>query len=321
MKSNVLSIIATLLAIVATGCSRPNAEIENPLPDKPQETPVETVRIPISINSTLTKVSGDSFTEDDDIGLYVVNASKTSGSDWACSSLLNSGNHMDNVKFTYSRGAWTADKEYYWKDSETKADFYCYHPYRRSVEDISDVSFAIPSDQSSKENFESAEILWGRATLESPTEDAVGITSSHRMSQLIIEIKPGKGFTKESLAESIKSVTINNIRCGATLDLRDGKLKAEGAECDVTPYFDGYTYRALIAPQTISGKSLVTLEVDGIIRSLQQSVEFTPNTRKKCTITINKINEGVNVGIGGWDDDGADYGGTLDGGDYGGSLN
>lgn len=318
MKSNALSIIATLLAIVATGCSRPNAEIENPLPEKPQETPaetpVETVRIPISINSTLTKVSGDSFTEDDDIGLYVVNAAKTSATNWASTSLLNQGNHMDNVKFSYSGSAWAADKEYYWKDNETKADFYCYYPYKTQVGDISCVSFSLPADQSSKERFESAEILWGRSTLKSPTAEAVGITTSHRMSQFIIEIKPGKGFTKESLAQSLKSVTINNIRCEANLNLRNGDLSAEGAQNDVIPYFDGYTYRALIAPQTISGKSLVTLEVDGIVRSLQQSVEFTSNTRKKCTITINKINEGVNVGIGGWEDDGVDYGGTLDGG-------
>lgn len=320
MKSNALSIIATLLAIAATGCSRQDS-VESPLPETPQEKPAETIKIPISISSVLTKVSGDSFVADDAIGLYVVNATKTSGTSWASASLLDQGNHMDNVKFTYSGRDWAADKEYYWKDSETKADFYCYYPYKPQVGDVSGISFTVPADQSSKEKFESAEILWGRAALKSPTAEAIGITSSHRMSQFIIEIKPGKGFTKESLAQSLKSVTINNIRCEATLDLRNGDLSAEGAQNDVAPYFDGYTYRALIVPQTVSGKSIVTLDVDGIIRSLKQEVEFTSNTRKKCTITINKINEGVNVGIGGWEDDGVDYGGTLDGMDYGGSLN
>ncbi len=319
MKYNALSIIAMSLAIVATGCGRSDTEIENPQPEepqekpeeKPQEKPVETIKIPISINSVLTKVSGDNFTEGDAIGLYVVNATKTSGASWTSASLLDQGNHMDNVKFTYSKETWTTDKEYYWKDDETKADFYCYHPYKGQVEDISHIPFSVSSDQSSKEKFESSEILWGRATLESPTEKAVGITTSHRMSQIIIEIKPGKGFTKESLAQSLKSVTINNIRCEATLDLRNGDLSAEGAQNDVTPYFDGESYRALIIPQIIGNTSLVTLEVDGVKRSLKQYVEFAPNTKKKCTITVNKISEGVNVGIDGWKDDENDYGGTL----------
>lgn len=112
MKSNALSIIATLLAIAATGCSR-RESVEVPLPETPQEKPAETIKIPISINSVLTKVSGDSFVANDAIGLYVVNATKTSGTSWASASLLNQGNHMDNVRFTYSGSTWAADKEYY----------------------------------------------------------------------------------------------------------------------------------------------------------------------------------------------------------------
>ena len=42
-----------------------------------------------------------------------------------------------------------------------------------------------------------------------------------------------------------------------------------------------------------------------------ERIEFTSNTRKKCTITVNKINEGINVDIGGWEEDEIDYGGTL----------
>ena len=46
-------------------------------------------------------------------------------------------------------------------------------------------------------------------------------------------------------------------------------------------------------------------------RTLSKNLQFVSNTRKKCTITIDKLNEGINVSIGGWIDDGTDYGGTL----------
>ena len=68
----------------------------------------------------------------------------------------------------------------------------------------------------------------------------------------------------------------------------------------------------MIAPQTIEGKQLVSLVVDDMERNLVvERIEFTSNTRKKCTITVNKINEGINVDIGGWEEDEIDYGGTL----------
>ena len=67
----------------------------------------------------------------------------------------------------------------------------------------------------------------------------------------------------------------------------------------------------MIPPQKIDNAALVTLVIDGLERTLVQTVDFTSNSRKKCTITIDKLNEGVNVSIGGWEDDNNDYGGTL----------
>ncbi|MGM9736564.1 MAG: fimbrillin family protein [Candidatus Cryptobacteroides sp.] len=272
--------------------------------------PKEESPIPIKISTTLTKVSGDSFEENDAIGLFVVNASKSDES-WVSGELMGSGNHVNNAKYTYSQ-TWETTGEYYWKDSQTPADFYCYHPYKEELgDDIEAVSFTIPTDQGTAEAFKSAEILWGKANLQTPTENRVVITTSHRTSQIAVELVPGKGFTEETLAESITSITINNIKSGASLNLKDGNLTADGEASDITPYKDGKIWRALIAPQKIVETKLVTIVVDGQERSLVQTVDFSSNSIKKCTITVNKINEGINVGIGGWEEDGNDYGGTL----------
>ncbi|MGM9742509.1 MAG: fimbrillin family protein [Candidatus Cryptobacteroides sp.] len=294
-----LSLTAIAVVIAMAGCDK----IGN---STPEEKPV-----PIRITSTVSKVASDQFELNDAIGIYVVNAEENAGGTWNPGTLKVSGNHLDNVKYTYS-GTWEPEQEYYWKDSRTKADFYCYYPYISSAPaDISAVPFTVPSDQSTIEAFKSGEILWGRTSLASPSENAVNIMTSHRTSQLTIEVVPGKGFTEATLKESITSLKINNIRCNATLNLNDGTLSATGSMSDVIPYCEGMRWSALIVPQKIESLALVTLVVDGVERSLIQTVEFSSNSRKKCTITVNKISEGINVGIGGWEEDDNDYGGTL----------
>lgn len=298
MKTARISLMLAVAAALASGCN------------KAPETTGHEDRIPIRISSSVTKVAGDSFERNDAIGLYVVNAVETQTDNWSSGTLLNSDNHMDNVKYTYT-DMWNADKEYYWKDSRTKADFYCYYPFKENVNDVEAVEFTTPADQSTLSAFKSCEILWGRAVLESPTGEFINIAATHKMSQLVIEIKPGKGFTDESLKSSIEKVRVNNIKCHPVLNIKTGKLTATGDVSEISPYYDGSVYKVMVAPQKLSDVTLVTVTVDGMERKLSSDIEFTSNMRKKCTITVNKISEGVNVSIGGWEDDTTDYGGTL----------
>ena len=307
MKILILVLGLVSACLLWTGCSKS----ENG-PDKPNGGGTEIVqKIPLAISTTITKVLNDSFEEGDAIGLYVVNAISNGSSGWNSGSLMNTGNHLSNVKFSYESGVWKSQQEYYWKDASTPADFYCYHPHIGSVADVSAVPFAIKADQSSGENYRSCEILWRKSSLQFPSKNKVNITATHRMSQIQITILPGKGFTAETLRESLESVKINNLECNALLNLKDGALTANGNSADITPYSDGTLYRALIVPQSVENKTLITLIVDGMTRSLTQSIEFTSGTIKKCTITVDKLSEGINIGISGWDTDNEDYGGTL----------
>lgn len=307
MKILILVLGLVSACLLWTGCSKS----ENG-PDKPGGGGTEIVqKIPLAISTTITKVLNDSFEEGDAIGLYVVNALSNGSSGWNSGSLMNTGNHLSNVKFSYESGVWKSQQEYYWKDASTPADFYCYYPHTGSVADVSAVPFAIKADQSSEENYRSCEILWGKSALQFPSKNKVNITVTHRMSQIQITILPGKGFTAETLRESLQSVKINNLECNALLNLKDGALTANGNSADITPYYDGTLYRALIVPQSVENKTLITLIVDGMTRSLTQSIEFTSGTIKKCTITVDKLSEGINIGISGWDTDNEDYGGTL----------
>ena len=286
--------IFTLMAAVAAmvSCSE---NLEN-VPATP-----ETDRLPINISTTLTRATDSAFEAGDKVGIFVVNEPNE---------LATSGNHVDNMGFTYS-SVWTPDTPIYWLDKSTKADFYCYYPYAQ-VANTAAHSFATKADQSTLANYKASEFLWGKTAGIAPTEEAVNITTHHSFSNMVIVLKPGDGFTTESLAAATKSVKICGVKTAATINLSTGVATANGNATEVTPYLDGAQYRALIVPQTTAGGALVVVTVNGTDYTLSRTMTFKANKQHKFTVTLNKVNNGVNVGIGGWEEDEEDYGGDAE---------
>lgn len=258
-------------------------------------------KMPINISTTITRATDTAFEEDDKVGIFVVNQPNQ---------LSTTGNHVDNMGFTYN-GKWTPDEEIYWLDKSTKVDFYCYYPYAESANTTAH-AFATKADQSALANYKASEFLWGKTTGVAPTEEAVNITTNHTFSNALITLKPGDGFTEASLAAATKSVKICDVKTNASINLATGVATANGDVTEVVPYLDGAQYRALIVPQTTAGGALIVVTVDGVDYTLSRSMTFNANKQHKFTVTLNKVSNGVNVGIGGWDVDEVDYGGDAE---------
>lgn len=284
----------TLMAAVAAMVSCSD-NVEN-VPTTP-----ETDRLPINISTTLTRATDSAFEAGDKVGIFVVNEPNT---------LATSGNHVDNMGFTYST-TWTPDTPIYWLDQTTKADFYCYYPYAEAANTAA-YAFATKADQSLLANYKASEFLWGKTTGVAPTEEAVNITTNHTFSNALVILKPGDGFTEESLAAATKSVKICGVKTNATIDLATGVATATGNATEVTPYLENGQYRALIVPQTTAEGALIVVAVDGVDYTLSRSMTFKANKQHKFTVTLNKVSNGVNVGIGGWETDEEDYGGDAE---------
>ena len=261
----------------------------------------ETDRLPINISTTLTRATDSAFEAGDKVGIFIVNEPDA---------LATSGNHVDNMGFTYS-SKWTPDTPIYWLDQTTKADFYCYYPYA-STANTAAHAFATKADQSSLANYKASEFLWGKTTGVAPTEEAVNITTNHTFSNALVILKPGDGFTKESLAAATKSVKICGVKTNATINLATGVATATGNATEVTPYLENGQYRALIVPQTTADGALIVVTVDGVDYTLSRSMTFKANKQHKFTVTLNKVSNGVNVGIGSWETDEEDYGGSAE---------
>lgn len=276
-----------------------------------EETP-DVKKLPINISTILsgieeTRATDYSFENGDEAGLYVVNRN----SDGTATDLKNTGNYIDNMKFTYN-SVWQSESQIYWMDDKTHADFYLYYPYTATISNVSAVPFSVNADQSTLDAYKAGDMLAGSTMDVAPTDAAVKITVKHLMSQILIKLVAGNGFTDETLAAANVSVKVNGVKTQSTVDLATGAVTATGTAASITPLKDGDSYKALIVPQSVAEGNLITINVDGRDFNLKKAFSFVGGTRHKFTVTLSKTSSGINVNIGQWEDDDIDHGGTAE---------
>lgn len=300
-------ITAALTSIMVCACSTDGGnEISGG-----EETP-DVKKLPINISTILsgieeTRATDYSFENGDEAGLYVVNRN----SDGTATDLKNTGNYVDNMKFTYN-SVWQSESQIYWMDDKTHADFYLYYPYTATINNVSAVPFSVKADQSTLDAYKAGDMLAGSTMDVAPTDAAVKITVKHLMSQILIKLVAGNGFTDETLAAANVSVKVNGVKTQSTVDLATGAVTATGTATSITPLKDGGSYKALIVPQSVAEGNLITVNVDGRDFNLKKAFEFVGGTRHKFTVTLSKTSSGINVGIDQWEDEGIDNGGTAE---------
>lgn len=307
MSSKIYIHLLSALVLSLSSCSQGNNDSPispEPLPDSD---PKPTSKLEIKINPSFddTRVTDYGFEQNDQIGLFVVNYEGD-----APGLLLNTGNHVDNICFTYT-GEWNPDAPIYWKDDITHADMYLYYPYTQ-VTSVNALSFNVKENQSTEADYRSSEFIYGKAENVAPTSEVTHISGRHIMSHISIALKAGNGFTKESLEESDVSVKINDIQTASIIDLATGMVTAAGSRKEITPWLDHDVYKALLVPQTVADGDLITVTVDGRDFKLKKGFTFESGKNHNFTITLQKTSNGINVDIIPWDDDNVDNGGVAE---------
>ena len=297
--------LCTLITLGA--CS---SEGGNDTPTPPTPSPSEKMGILISPTMN-SRATDEAFEEEDKIGLFVVNHN----ADGSGAALKANGNYIDNTLLTYRNSSWTSATPLYWKDESTPADFYVYYPYTTTISNVEAMPFQVKADQSSLADYKSGDLLIGKTTDVKPTPNAVNINAKHMMSQMVITLHAGNGFTESSLAAADVHVKVNQLNTHATVHLSSGEVTATGDAADITPLKEADKYKALIVPQTVAGGNLITIQVDGRNFNLAKANNFQAfetGKRYNFTVTLSKTSNGVNVGITQWEEDGTDYGGTAE---------
>lgn len=293
--------IALLASLLGISCRQTTHEQPQP---SGQPIRINAVCVP-SENAVLD--NDTAFEDGDRAGLYVVN--RINGK---MESLLPSGNHIDNMRFTY-HGTWTPSQPIYWMDEQTKADFYLYYPYSSEMDDPRYWTVNVPTDQSTEAAMLQADVLVGRAFNVAPANQAVELKARHMMSRLTITLQASQGMTEEKLREADLKVLVNGLITEATVNIATALATASGTErhdiqaCQT----DALTFTVTAVPQTVTEGAFITIVVNGDRYTLRRAVTLKQGTWHHATVKVGAANGNIGVTIGGWTIDNTDYGGTA----------
>ena len=288
--------IATL---AFAGCTA-DVEVISPMPS-PDGGGSHKVAIEGSIDQRdNTRVDDSGFCTGDVVGIYLVNYDgDTPGT------LLLEDNQADNVKFTLADdGTWSSEYDIYYKDNDTKVDFFGYYPYAQPSS-IEAYPFEVAKDQTKEAEhgqmaaYEASDFLWAKAENITPTENRVSMRFQHKMSSIRVRLVQGDGWADDAEFAAVKKeILVSNTIRKSTIDLATGEVTPTGdVPLDgIIPAKDGEEFRAIVVPQSVAaGENVLVITIDGHPRFFARN-EVTEYLPGKITTFDLKIKKTANTG-------------------------
>lgn len=258
---------------------------------------------PITLNADInqvyaTRANDNGFAHGDQIGVFVVNYENEAASP----TLQLTGNHADNVRFTYDDNEykWTGSYQLYWKDNKTPIDVYGYYPFISQLSSITEQPFTIERDQRETDRggmsgYEKSDFLWAKAENIAPTDATIILKHQHIMAGIQVTLAEGSGFAQGEWADAEKSVLVENVAMTGTIDLRTGNATStpsgETGKGTIIPQESRGSYRAVVYPQTVeAGTPLFAITVNGKAMKFtrNEAMEYVAHKLHKFTIEVNK---------------------------------
>ena len=216
----------------------------------------------------VTRVNDGGFCDGDGMGIYIVDYNAD-----IPGTLQQSGNHADNVYYTYDEAnrKWNTDYDVYWKDFHTHIDVYGYYPYAHP-ESIDNYTFNVQRDQHNATadgkmgGYEASDFLWGKLNDVAPTSAALRLLLRHRMSSACVKLLKGEGFTDSEWESMDKTVLVTNLARKASINMTDGTVKVAGdvEKLATIPSQVNDEWRAIVVPQTVpAGTTLFSITIGG----------------------------------------------------------
>ena len=317
MKRLILFMAAA--AVMMQGCSLEEGGFK---PEGPQDAPHKVQIYSDIFQQPATRVTTDGFCVGDAIGLYIVNYDGEMPG-----TLKVEDNQADNVRFTYNdERLWVSDYDIFYKDNDTKVDFYGYYPYAEPSS-IEAWPFEVARDQSKGAEhgqmaaYEASDFLWANTKNVTPTDARVILTFRHQMSSARVRFSQGSGWTDAAEYAAVsKEVLVTNTIRKSNIDLATGVVTPVGEVplTGIVPMNDNGEFRAIVVPQTVeAGKTLLTLTIDGAPRHYSRDVdtEYLPGKITTYDLSISKkANTGeyeielTGVSITAWEADNVSHG-------------
>lgn len=246
--------------------------------------------------NNVTRASDYGFVTGDRMGIYIVDYENGSPG-----TLTVSGNRASNVLYTFDgdKNVWNAPLEIYWRDNQTPVDVYGYYPGVNAVSDPAAYRFEVSWQQNvlpqegEISNYESSDLLWGKAEKVQPTTDQIVINYHHQLAGIFVTLKKGDGMTDTEWGKLDKTVQVDNTIRTCDFNLQTAALTLVGSadrNIQMLPQSSD-RYRAVVIPQTVeAGKSLISVTIDGKTYShtLTTPMKYVGGKMHNFTLTVNK---------------------------------
>ena len=246
----------------------------------------------------LTRVDDNGFCAGDGIGLYLVNYDgETPGT------LAVEDNQADNVKFTYNEdGSWSSEYDIYYKDNDTKVDFYGYYPYADPTS-IENYPYEVAKDQTTPAEhgqmatYEASDFLWAKAEAITPTASKIALKFQHKMSSARVRFVQGDGWADEAEFAAVKKeVLVTSTIRKASIDLSTGEVTPVGEKPldGIIPANDNGDFRAIVVPQTVAaGEQVLVITIDGRPRNFvrTEDTEYIAGKITTFDLSVKKVAE------------------------------
>lgn len=245
----------------------------------------------------VTRANDNGFADGDQIGVFVVNYAD----EITAPTLQLTGNHADNVRFTYddTNYKWSGSYQLYWKDNKTSIDVYGYYPFISQLSSITEQPFAVERNQRDTKNgdkmggYEKSDFLWAKAENITPAEESVILKHCHIMAGIEVALVEGAGFADGEWADAERNVLVQNIVMNGTINLRDGSVTPTGSATNtgIIPQEYRGKYRAVVLPQTVkAGTTLFAITIAGKSSEFkrQEDMEYYRGKLHKFTFEVNK---------------------------------
>ncbi len=248
------------------------------------------------IQNNVTRASDYGFVTGDRMGIYIVDYEND-----APGTLAASGNRASNVLYTFDgdKYEWTAPLEIYWRDNRTPVDVYGYYPGINAIGDPSAYRFEVSwqqnllSQEGEISNYETSDLLWGKAEKVQPTTDQIVINYHHQLAGVCVTLKKGDGMTDIEWEKVNKTVSVDNTIRTCDFNLQTAMLTLVGSadrNIQMLPQSSD-RYRAVVIPQAVAaGKTLVSITIDGNTYShtLTEPMKYVGGKMHNFTLTVNK---------------------------------
>jgi len=246
-----------------------------------------------------TRANDGGFADGDQIGVFIVNYQNDQAQP-----LQPTGNHADNVRFTYNEttGKWTGSYQLYWKDKKTPIDAYGYYPFDAELNSTLAYPFSVQQNQRDNlktgrhlSGYEASDFLWAKKEGVIPTAGAITLSHRHLMAGIKVVLTEGEGFYEDEWQDAQKSVLVEGTITESTINLQTGTINVlDGSSAkSITPLplSGGDSYRAVVIPQAIAAaNTLFSITVDGKSYQFkrQEPMTYYPGKLHQFTFNVQK---------------------------------